>query len=138
MNNKEPIIRHLEIIQGVINRLAHNSFLVKGWSMAIVTAAILFLSKETINPKCIILIFLIPVIGFWILDGYFPWQERLFRGIYNDVRKQNKTDFEMNIPAQKSKPKGKWLHAIFSVTLVIFYTIEATFIAATFFILNYH
>lgn len=138
MDNKEAVIRHLEIIQGIINRLGHDSFLIKGWSMAILAAAILFISRYTMNPEWIILNFLIPVVGFWILDGYFLWQERLFRGIYNDVRKQDTTDFGMNILAQKSKPKCKWHHAIFSMTLIIFYMIEIVFIVVTFCILNYH
>ena len=39
MNDKEQVIKHLEIIQGVVNRLASNSFLIKGWSMTILSAA---------------------------------------------------------------------------------------------------
>ncbi len=29
---------HLEMIQGVVNRMANNSFLLKGWSVALVSA----------------------------------------------------------------------------------------------------
>ena len=35
MNNKH---KHLELIQGVINRLSTNSFLLKGWSVVLVSA----------------------------------------------------------------------------------------------------
>jgi hypothetical protein len=101
MDDREQVVRHLEITQGVINRLANNSFLIKGWSMAILAAAILFIARSnSIYSEYLILTFLIPIFGFWLLDGYFLWQERLFRGIYDDVRQQEETDFKMNIPAQ--------------------------------------
>ena len=35
MENKRA---HLEMIQGVVNRMANNSFLLKGWSVALVSA----------------------------------------------------------------------------------------------------
>ena len=133
MNDKEQVIKHLEIIQGVINRLANNSFLIKSWSMTIISAAILFISRNQNYSEYIILSFLIPVLGFWILDGYFLWQERIFRGIYNDVRTQESTDFEMSISSQTKKIK--WIKAVFSKTLNIFYLIEISFIGITFFIL---
>ncbi|WGK70017.1 hypothetical protein P0082_03925 [Candidatus Haliotispira prima] len=134
MDDKETVIKHLEMIQGIINRLAQNSFLIKGWSMTILGAVILFFSKS--QPQYIILCLLIPVIGFWFLDSYYLWQERLFRGVYNDVRKQDKTDFSINISAQKSKPKYKWHSSFISITPVIFYMIEIIFIGTAFFILN--
>ena len=94
MDGKERVIKHLEITQGVINRLANNSFLIKGWSMAILAAAMLFLARvESVNSVYLTLSFAIPVISFWILDGYFLWQERLFRGIYNDIRVLDDSDF---------------------------------------------
>ena len=134
MNDKGQVIKHLEIIQGVINRLANNSFLIKNWSMTIISAAILFISRNQNYSEYIILSFLIPVLGFWILDGYFLWQERIFRGIYNDVRTQESTDFEMSISSQTKKIK--WIKAVFSKTLNIFYLIEISFIGITFFILS--
>ena len=94
MNNKEQIIKHLEMIQGVINRLGYNSFSIKAWSMAILVAGIAFITKTEEQPQGIILVFLIPVFGFWILDAYFLWQERLFRKVYDDIRKQEKTDLQ--------------------------------------------
>lgn len=137
MDGKDRVIKHLEITQGIVNRLANNSFLIKGWSMTILAAAILFIARSNGSYSAFLtLSFIIPVIAFWILDGYFLWQERLFRGIYNDVRKQDDTEFEMNIPEQIIKPKHKWHHAIFSTTLNVFYLMEVFFIAIVFLILK--
>ena len=137
MDDKENITKHLEFTQGVINRLANNSFLIKGWSMTILAAAILFIARvDNAYSSYLTLAFMIPVIGFWILDGYFLWQERLFRGIYNDVRKQESTDFAMDIPTQLNKPNNKWCNATFSITLNIFYIMEITFIGFVSYILS--
>lgn len=137
MDGKDRVIKHLEIIQGVINRLANNSFLVKGWSMTILAAAILFIAKSNgTYSSYLTLSFAVPMIGFWVLDGYFIWQERLFRGIYNDVRMQENTDFEMNVSTQLNKPKHSWLSAIFSLTLNIFYIMEFVFIILVFIVLR--
>lgn len=138
MNGEEKVVKHLEITQGVINRLANNSSLIKGWSMTILAAAVLFIAKNNSSYSAYLtLSFIIPVISFWILDGYFLWQERLFRGVYNDIRKQENTNFEMNILKQLEKPKNKWHNATFSITLNIFYTTEILFIGAVFLILTY-
>ena len=135
-NNKEQVIKHLEMIQGVVNRLGHDSFLIKGWSMTILAAAVIFIARNAIQSEWIILVFLVPVIGFWILDGYFLWQERLFRKVYDDIRKRDTTDFEMNPMKHANKPKCSWLSSSFSVTLDIFYGIEIGFVLGVFFILK--
>ena len=124
MENKAQVVKHLEIIQGIINRLGHDSFLIKGWSMAILAAGIIFTSRNEIQSIWIVLAFLIPVIGFWILDGYFLWQERLFREVYKEVGKQETTDFQMNPMKHRSQPNCKRIDSIFSETLLIFYAIE--------------
>ena len=135
MDDKDRVIKHLEMIQGIVNRLGHDSFLVKGWSMAILVAALVFISKSQMENECFILLFLIPVFGFWILDGYFLWQERLFREIYNDVRLWEETDFSMNVAKHIKKPNRSWPSAIFSLTLNIFYGSEILFIVTTFLVL---
>lgn len=138
MDNESKIIKHLEMIQGIVNRLGHDSFLVKGWSMAMLVAAFVFISKSELNNSCFILILLIPTIGFWILDGYFLWQERLFREIYNDVRTWKETDFSMNVVKHMKKPNKSWPSAIFSLTLNIFYGIEVLFILTAFAIIFFN
>ncbi len=136
MTDKEAITKHLEIIQGVINRLANNSFLIKSWSITILSAVIVFITNSKYQTEYIILSFGIPVIIFWGLDAYFLWQERLFRGIYDDVRLQKTTHFEMNISAQKEKKNNKYWNAFFSTTLIPFYIAEMIFIGIVFYILR--
>ena len=72
----ESKTKHLEMIQGVINRLSTNSFLLKGWSVVLVSA-LFALSAGDSNPAFIFLAY-IPTLVFWGLDGYFLWEERKF------------------------------------------------------------
>lgn len=81
--NRESKIAHLSFIQGVISRMGNNSFLVKGWSITLV-AAMFALSAKDSNPKLIIMTYF-PVMIFWILDGFFLHQEKLFRKLYEKV-----------------------------------------------------
>ena len=136
MDDKEQVIRHLEMIQGVINRLAHATFLIKGWSVTILSAGVIFIARSEIQNGWFILVFIVLIIGSWILDSYFLWQERLLRGVYDDVRKRESTDFSMDTRTQKSRPGKKWSDAMLRDTLVIFYSVQLVFVLAVFILLN--
>ncbi len=136
MNGTEKVIKHLEMIQAIINRLGNNSFQLKGWSMTLIVAAMVLITRYGLQNPCIILTFILPILGFWILDGYFLWQERLFRKVYDEIRQQDDTDFKMDVMKHRDKPKCSWWSAVFSITLVIFYLVEFVFILVTFAILR--
>lgn len=119
MENKT---KHLELIQGVVNRLSTNSFLLKGWNVVLVSA-LFALSVPNSDPAFIFLAY-IPAVIFWGLDGYFLWQERLFRDLYNKVRKldESEIDFSMDTtPFKSGKDARTWLCALRSITLVPFH-----------------
>lgn len=90
---------HLQLIQGVINRLAQSSFLLKGWSVVLVAGLFAFAAKE--SRVIFTLLAYIPALAFWTLDGYCLWQERLYRALYDEVRTlpADKVDFSMNTKA---------------------------------------
>jgi len=117
----EKKIKHLEFIQTIINRMAANSFLIKGWGITLV-AALFVLSSKDANKNYIIISFL-PVIIFWILDAYFLSRERAFRCLYDKVRNldENKIDFSLDISQFKER-KNNWFWSMFSHTILFFYT----------------
>lgn len=121
----ERKLKHLELIQGVINRLAGNSFLVKGWSVLLVSALLTLAARRQPDAGAGLLgIPFLPALIFWGLDGYFLWQERLYRALYNQVRVQpeDSIDFSMGTEQFKTGPEAKtWPKAIFSVTLILFH-----------------
>ncbi|MGQ4809249.1 hypothetical protein NKDENANG_02664 [Candidatus Entotheonellaceae bacterium PAL068K] len=136
MHGMEKVVKHLEMTQAIINRLGSNSFLLKGWSMTVIVTTTVLIARYDMQNRYIALAVMFPVLGFWILDGYFLWQERLFRQVYDEVRIQSDTDFKMDVMKHRDKPKCNWWAAVFSVVLVLFYAIEFAFILATFAILQ--
>ncbi len=118
MENKR---KHLELIQDVITRMAGNLFFLRGWAITLVAALLALFVKEENHNYIFILYFLVVI--FWILDGYFLSQERLFRALYNHVRKLNekKVDFSMSTTDFQKEFKNGWLGSMFSITLLFFY-----------------
>ncbi|GHI01455.1 hypothetical protein [Neobacillus kokaensis] len=115
-------VRHLEMIQGVVNRMGQNAFLLKGWTVTLVAGLFVFANTQDIDYKYVA-IALLPAIFFWLLDGYFLWQERLFRKLYDAVRKQNNetaADFSMDVRPFYADVHS-WLRTCFSITLSLFY-----------------
>ena len=138
MDSTERVVKHLEMVQTIINRLGNNSFLLKGWSMTIIVTGMVLIARYDMQNPYIILSLIIPILGFWILDGYFLWQERSFRKIYDEVRCQSDTDFKMDVMKYKNKPKYSRVYALFSITLIIFYLVEVVLTVFVFFILRGH
>ncbi len=83
-------MEYLKLIQDVITRMANNSFALKGWAITLVVGlfGISVVNNAGIGFYCIIYI---PIITFWFLDTYYLRQERLFRGLYNRVRKMDES-----------------------------------------------
>lgn len=79
----ENQIKHLEFIQGIITRMSQNSFQLKEWMIAIISALLALYANS--NNVVYIFVALVPVLLFWFLDAYYLQQERKFRGIYNDI-----------------------------------------------------
>lgn len=82
MENK---IKHLEMIEHIIERMAKNSFQLKTWTMTLV-AAIFALSSKDANKQALVFVF-IPTIGFWLLDSFYLQKEREYRILYENVTK---------------------------------------------------
>lgn len=123
----ETKLKHLEMIQMIVNRMAGNSFLIKGWSITLVSALFALAAKDADTRYVLISYF--PAIIFWSLDGYFLFQERLFRSLFDKVRisQELESDFSMNTTGLENGP-ATWLSATFSKTIlsfhgVVFFTI---------------
>jgi hypothetical protein len=109
-------IKHLELVQAVINRLAGNSFSIKGWSITLVSALFVLAAKDA-NARYAILA-LLPALGFWGLDAYYLRQERLFRKLYDSIRTQTADpSFSMNT-SPVAGSVDSWIGTAFSDTIL--------------------
>jgi len=116
---KNFMIKELEIIQGIINRMGHNSFLIKGWTITLVVGTLLLKGNKW-HP----FIALIPIVFFWCLDAYFLRIERLYRRLHTWVKDNRlKTQdylFDLNY-RRFEKEERSILGVMGSITLLLFY-----------------
>lgn len=147
--------KHLEFIQGVINRHNSNSFRIKGWAITI-TAAI-FALTGTIKEPYLCFVALGPILMFWVLDSIFLANERCFVSLYTCVSKDNKlkvdkntlirkvkqtiettekeysvSNYSMNFVQFREIARNNWWSALLSYTIVWFYSVLIILTVVTF------
>jgi len=116
----ENKLKHLELIQNIITRMANNSFLLKGWNLTIL-AALIGLNKDGLDEKVIFISFIL-IFVFWMLDAYYLAQERIFRARYDEVRikQEDNIDFSMKLDGKKTA-KMDWFIVFYSMPLSLLY-----------------
>ncbi|WP_235023950.1 hypothetical protein [Streptomyces sp. WAC05374] len=112
-------LKHLEFLQAVIARLANHSFLVKGWALTL--AAGFFAVSASQQNWQVAASGLVPLLCFWSLDGFFLRQERLFRYLYDDVRRPGSAVETMSMNVAPYTGRISWLRAALSPTLRLYY-----------------
>ena len=132
MDNKRT---HLEMIQGIVNRLANSSFLMKGWAVILVSALFALSAKD--SRIYFIYLAYFPAIAFWGLDGYYLLQEKLFRKLYDKVREMDESDIDFSMDTSVVKDQvDSWLCVVFSKTIFAFHgTIVLTILIVMFVVL---
>lgn len=116
----EPKIAHLQIIQGLITRMANHSFLLKGWTVTLAAALFALGAKDT--NRFFIYMALFPTVIFWWLDGYYLYVERQFKMLYDEVRLKPNEEIDFSLERKHIHSNHtSWLGSVFSLTLIIFY-----------------
>ena len=87
---KDQLIAYLNMIQGVIARMANNAFLIKGWSISLTTAMLALAGGTKNEIFCVISV--VPVLLFWWLDAFFFYQEKKYRDIYDYAKSKDLTE----------------------------------------------
>jgi len=124
--NNVILHKEIDLIQACITRMAHNSFLIKGWTISIV-AVVLALTGKSNEPVLLCTIILIPLISFWYLDTFFLRTEKMYRLMYEWVLNKRKNDDEELLynlnPTRFKNQCDSRLKVMFSETLRWFYGI---------------
>lgn len=103
-----------------ISRMAGNSFFIKGWAVTIVSALFALAAKDA--NKLYIIISYLPVISFWIIDGYYLAQERRFRSLYDNVRLKDDADIDYSMDTSKfDAARNGWIESMYSRAFLPFY-----------------
>ncbi len=121
--------KYFELLQGVIARLAGNSFSIKGWAVALVAVLGGFAAKDA-DPRFVFGLWL-PALCFWGLDAFYLRQERLFRALYNAAIApgSNLAVYSMNTKPFESEIPGV-LKVAFSRTILWLYLPILAFVLA--------
>ena len=131
----EDVRQHLSFIQGVITRMNSNSFSMKGWMVAIVSALAAIYASDANNPcGYIYFIVAIPVVFIFCgLDAYYLKMERQYRDLYNKVlASPTYTDYNMNASSFK---RTLW-QAFWSPSVWILYVFVLVLLVGTIIILR--
>jgi hypothetical protein len=112
-------VKHLEMLQALITRMAGYGASFKSYCITVVTAVIGF--AFTLHRPGVAALALLPVLAFAIADAHYLRIERCFRGLFNVVRQETwdtVPSFEINL---KHAPAEKFLSAAKSWSIVWFY-----------------
>lgn len=121
----EKKIKHIEMIEAIIERMAKNSFQLKGWSMTLITL-VGAISAQGSDKRFILLAF-IPILGFWILDSFYLQQERKYKQLYKNIVAKNESQIDFNMDTSKATGTTEemkrlcFCRCLFSITEVCFY-----------------
>ncbi len=120
ITHSDEFFNELKIVQKIIERMARNSFMIKGWTVTLVVAALLVEGAPLHN-----VIAFLPWLVFWILDAYFLRMERCYRKLYewlivNRPKNRDKM-FDMKAECRFGDKVEGILGTMASATLSIFY-----------------
>lgn len=129
MDRDEKLAKHVELVQGVINRMAGNSFLLKGWTVTLVAG--LFALAASGGNWAYSALALLPSLSFWWLDAYCLRQERLFRKLHDAVRREELQDdlYSMNTATYANDVQGQ-LRIAFSTSVVWLHGVVVAMVVA--------
>ena len=118
--------KHLEIMQGVITRMAENSRSCKVWCVTLVAATLVLVARTGEADHALIAV--APAVLLYVLDAYYLMLERRFRNSYNSfVAKVHEvqvmtSDLYSVVPAGSIAPVMLW--AMFrSFSVLPFYVV---------------
>ncbi len=121
---REYMFKEVDVLQGIINRMGFNSFMIKGWTVTLVAVTLLLKASDKQHA----MLAFIPLLVFWGLDAYFLWLERKFRDLYKWVienRPKGNAEKLLDVnPNDRERIRPQTFNfwaAFFSFTLIAFY-----------------
>jgi hypothetical protein len=112
-------IKHLEMIQAVVARLANEAALIRGWALTVSSAFFAFAAQS--YSWRVAAVGLLPVVAFWGLNAYYLRLERQYRKLHDRVCTGAVDLFSMDASKEEVKTWGKtlWSRPLFAFYGVI-------------------
>lgn len=142
----EELHKEIDLIQGCINRMAQNSFLIKGWTVTLFTVVLALLPEKVEQNNRILLgvVMLAISIMFWYMDSFFLATEKNYRKVYSWVLQERLKNnrqlmYELNFKKYEIEANlsaTSLCEVAFAKTLKYFYGIP-TVISAAYLIIQF-
>jgi hypothetical protein len=137
----EAVQKHLDILQGIIERLAGNASTCKNWCVTLVSGAVVlsFTADLRVKPEVVYHLAYALIAIFLLLDSYYHALERFFRDQSNAmVRAIHKGHFDPSKLLVIVSHKGAWKTMVLTLRAAItspstggFYLILAATVSLT-------
>jgi hypothetical protein len=111
-------IKHLEMIQAVVSRLANEAALIRGWALTVSAAFFGFAAKD--DRWQVAAVGMLPVVAFWGLNTYYLRAERQYRALHDRVRQVGSTVEPFSMDARGEKVDSWWT-TIWAPVIAAFY-----------------
>lgn len=125
----EKKMKHLEMVERIIERMGNNSFQLKGWAVTLVSIVGALSAKG--SDKRFFLLSFLPLVAFWILDSFYLLKERKYRILYKNISIKEEKDVDFNMNTRDIVLSGEeasricYFKCLFSITEVLFYGVIA-------------
>lgn len=114
------LAKESDIIQGIIKRKATESFLIKGWTVTLIVATLIFQGE-----RFQVLVAFIPLLSFWFLDANYQQQIKLYKKLYKwNIANRMDTDeyvFDINVNGRFKNSVPSRIELMVSDKIVWFY-----------------
>ena len=133
----EELHKEIDLIQNCINRMANNSFLLKGWLITIIAAVVTLSQAELDSAVFFVLVF--STLIFWWMDAFFLRAEKEYRKMYEWMLKKRKENsrelqFDLNPKRFETQVESIWgvmkffyLYFLYFLLLHIFFCLSFLF-----------
>lgn len=111
-------VKHLEMIQAVVGRLANEAALIRGWALTVSAAFFGFAAQS--RSSRVAAVGILPVIAFWGLNAYYLRAERQYRCLFDRVRRRDQAVEAFSMNARK-EAVDSWARTFTALTLLLFY-----------------
>ncbi|MFA5086400.1 MAG: hypothetical protein WC468_02315 [Candidatus Paceibacterota bacterium] len=128
------LAKESNMVQGIIKRKANESFIIKGWSVTLIVATLIFQGERFQT-----LVALIPLMSFWFLDAHCQRKIKLYKKLYiwNVENRLNTDDYAFNIDIDKRFRAPSRTAMMLSDRLLWFYSamviLTAAYVVCTFY-----
>ncbi len=119
------LFEEAKMVQGVISRMANNSFVIKALSVTLVVASLLLIGVYNNNNYLVVFI---PLIIFWVLDAYFLRLEKLYGALYDWLITNRPICDDCLLEMNQNKLEKRFgsqipslIRNMFSKTMLVFY-----------------